>query len=125
MPTGVSWNPNHTDITNHYLLYAVDGGLLALILFIAMLWTAFRYMKRMLADTMQPKRDRFLLWCLGAMLFGHTTTMITVSYFDQSVTFLYFNLAVIGSMYATFIIRKRTRAPEADPAPLVVSEPAV
>lgn len=101
MPYGVSWSPNHIDITNHYLYYGVDGGLPLMLLFIAAVWTAFRYMGQSLKlQRGAPFNDRFLIWCVGAGLFAHASTMISVAYFDQSSLFLYTNLAVVGSMHA-------------------------
>jgi hypothetical protein len=101
MPTGVSWNENHTDITNHYLSYAVLGGLPLMGLFIMALWFGFRYVGKAL--TQSPQADsaqNFRIWCIGAALFTHAATCISVSYFDQSFVFLYMNLAISGSLYA-------------------------
>jgi hypothetical protein len=53
---------------------------------------AFRSNEALTAD------KQFLLWTLGAVLFGHAATMVSVSYFDQSIVFLYLILASIGSM---------------------------
>jgi hypothetical protein len=98
MPTGVSWNPNHTDITNHYLEMGVKGGLPLMFLFIASIAIAFMYVgKRTSCLRGMGTKDQFVLWALGSALFAHATTCISVSYFDQSVLFLYLTLAVIGS----------------------------
>ncbi|MGP8020096.1 MAG: hypothetical protein ACLPRE_03775 [Limisphaerales bacterium] len=40
------------------------------------------------------------MWTLGCILFGHVTAMLSVSYFDQSVFFLYFVLAAIATLQA-------------------------
>ncbi len=46
-----------------------------------------------------PGRDQlFLMWTLGAILFGHAITWMSISYFDQSVVFLFLLLAAIGSL---------------------------
>jgi len=114
MPYGVSYSPNHVDITNHYLWYGVDGGLPLMILLILMVWLGFRYigqtMKLMLTS---PKDEQFLVWCVGTGLFAHATTMVSVAYFDQSVMFLYMNLAVIASIrsYATGVSGAKTVDP--------------
>jgi hypothetical protein len=98
MPTGVSWNPRHTDITNHYVYMGVIGGLPLLIIFITLLAKAFGYIGatlRLRAST--PEHSRRLVWALGASLFAHAITFVSVSYFDQTVVFLYITLAAIGS----------------------------
>jgi hypothetical protein len=97
MPTGVSWNLNHTDITNHYLQMGVWGGLPLMFLFIAKLVKGFSYVGTRIADESAPLNERFLLWALGASLFAHVSTCISVSYFDQSVFFIYLTLAAIAS----------------------------
>jgi hypothetical protein len=98
MEVGVSWNPNHTDITNHYLQMGVTGGLPLMLLFIAILAKGFSFVGQMLrtADDL-PIENLFIIWTFGASLFAHATTFISVSYFDQSFVFLYLTLASIGS----------------------------
>lgn len=113
LPYGVSWSPNHVDITNHYIFYGVDGGLPLMLLFIAALWIGFRYVRQsllLLKDA--PPQEQFLIWAAGSGLFAHTTTMVSVAYFDQSVMFLYLNLAIIASLRAHSIA---TAAAEALP----------
>jgi hypothetical protein len=101
MPTGVYWNPNHTDITNHYLQMGVWGGMPLMLLFIAILWAAFVAVGKALRATEdKPVELQFLVWSLGAMLFGHATNFISVCYFDQSVVFIYLLLANIGCLQA-------------------------
>ena len=98
MPSGVSWNPKHTDITNHYLQMGVEGGLLQMFLFIALIVIGFIYVGRLTGTPRGTGNDdKFLLWAFGSALFAHATTCISVSYFDQSILFLYLTLAVIGS----------------------------
>ena len=99
MPTGVSWSPNHTDITNYYLQLGVDGGLPLMLLFIAMLVVGFRTVGDVVAGDSQREGSRgFFAWALGASLFGHTATGISVSYFDQSFAFVYLTLAAIATV---------------------------
>jgi len=97
MPTGVSWSPNHTDITNYYLYMGVVGGLPLLLLFIAILAKGFSFVGQILQNPggLAPK-SRFTIWAFGASLFVHAVTCISVSYFDQSFVFIYFTLALIS-----------------------------
>jgi len=101
MPTGVSWNANHTDITNHYLHLGVLGGLPLLVLFVAILWAGFAYVGWFQGESRNMQRDSaFFVWGLGASLFAHAATSLSVAYFDQSFVFLYLTLAAIGAAYA-------------------------
>jgi hypothetical protein len=94
MPSGVAWSANHTDITNHYLRMGVLGGLPLMLLFIFTLTRGFSMIGRALRQQLElPRNSQFLLWACGASLFTHAVTCISVSYFDQSIVFLYLSLA--------------------------------
>lgn len=101
MPTGVSWNPRHTDITNHYLINGVNGGLVTMLLFIRLISCGFSYVGKMV-NTMRThdKEIGFLAWSLGVILFSHTVTFVSVAYFDQTIYAFYFLLAAISSLYS-------------------------
>lgn len=101
MATGVSFSPNHADITNYYLVFGVTGGLVAMLLVIALLLVAFKWVGVVYRSHFDDSpKDSYMIWCLGAGLFAHATTSISVSYFDQSLVFFWMNVAVISSMYA-------------------------
>lgn len=101
MPTGVAWSPNHVDLTNHYLWLGVQGGLLLLLLFVLLLATGFSIVGRCVRATQisQPNHA-FFCWAMGASLFAHAATTISVSYFDQSFVFLNITLASIAGLGA-------------------------
>lgn len=99
MAYGVSWSPDHADITNHYLAQGVMGGLMLMMLFIAIVGCGFRYVGQALRDNEDASwNDRFLMWSLGCALFAHATTCISVAYFDQSIFFLYMTLALTATL---------------------------
>jgi hypothetical protein len=99
MPTGVTWNPNHADITNHYIKLGVMGGLPLMLLFIATIYIAFKYVGFIIKNNPEQSNNHlFFFWAIGSSLFAHAAIMISVSYFDQSFVFLYATLAVIGSI---------------------------
>ena len=92
MATGVAWSADQADITNHYIGLGVTGGLLLVALFVAILARAFRTVGR--AHRAEPSEDgQFLIWGVGAALFAHVATCMSVSYYDQTVFFLYVTLA--------------------------------
>jgi hypothetical protein len=117
MPTGVYWSPNHTDITNHFLQMGVWGGLPLMLLFMACVWVAFVGVGRALREHSEaPVEDRFLIWTLGAILFGHVTSFLSVSYYDQTVVFFYLLLASIGSIWAVRVKTAEDEAPALEEA---------
>jgi hypothetical protein len=92
-------NSKQTDITNYYIQMGVWGGLPLMLLFIGVLTVAFKAVGRALrASQDAPPEYQFMIWTLGSILFGHATTFFSVSYFDQTVVFLFFVLAAIGSL---------------------------
>lgn len=95
MASGVSWSPDHADITNQYLQMGVLGGLPLALLFVAIVMQGFVLVGRALRA---PREEtQFALWAFGASWFAHAATCVSVSYFDQSVVFLYFSLGLINS----------------------------
>jgi hypothetical protein len=100
MASGVSWSASHSDITNFYIQMGVWAGLPLVTLFVAQLVSGLLSVGRILrqwGDANVPFRVQFAAWALGASLFAHVFTCISVSYFDQSYAFLYLTLAAIGS----------------------------
>jgi hypothetical protein len=99
MPTGVTWSEDNSDICNHYILMGVVGGLPLMVIFIAIIASCFRHLRRAfqtLPDAMF--RNKFIVWSLGAMLFAHAATMFTIDYYEaSSVALLYSLFAVIVS----------------------------
>ena len=99
---GVAWSENHADITNHYIKMGVLGGMPLMLLFIYVLVVAFRTVGVVLRGSAGESFERrFMIWTLGAILFGHAATWMSISYFDQTVVFLYMVLAAIGSLTIT------------------------
>src|SRR5690606_25044593 len=82
MPSGVTWSPDHSDITNQYINYGVLGGVLLMGLFIGALWIAFLYVGRILhARNCKNINEAKLAWVLGSALFAQAASGVSVSYF--------------------------------------------
>jgi len=89
-----------SDITNHYIQMGVWGGLPLMLLFIALMWQAFAVLGRAPRNESGMKREHFVAWILAASLFSQAVTCVSVSYFDQSVVFLYVALAALSAYLA-------------------------
>jgi hypothetical protein len=105
MPYGIGWSKTQVDITNYYLKMGVLGGLPLMLCFIAVLTKSFQLLGR----SMRSMRSlggptEFMLWCIGAALFAHCVTFLSVAYFDQSFVFLFF---VIGAVPGLVAARER------------------
>ncbi len=99
MATGIPANDQHIDVTNHLLTMGINGGLPLLFIFCMMLVIAFNSVGRTLRQHNDaPTEHGFLIWTLGAILFGHVWNFFSISYFDQSIVFFYLILASIGAV---------------------------
>jgi hypothetical protein len=102
MPDQGAITPSHTDITNYYITFGVMGGVVAMILVVYALCIGFRWVCAY-QESRQASvgNNGFMIWALGASLFSHSVSSISVAYFDQSVLFFWLNLAAISSTYST------------------------
>lgn len=94
------WGWGLFDITNQYVLVGVKGGLLTLILYVAVIALSFRAVGRMLTHSAPDRYQTVLTWAIGASLFVHCMNFIAVSYFGQIIVVWYMLLGIIGSLDA-------------------------
>jgi hypothetical protein len=91
-------NPNHTDIVNHFVAEALDGGILKLTFFCLLIYRGFRVVGVAVHHPDLSSAYTFLYWALGVTLFAHCISFLSVAYFDQSVVHWYFLLAALASL---------------------------
>lgn len=91
------WGYYMFDITNQYVLIGVEGGLVTLVLFVAIIVRCFGAVGRAVRALESASRDghRFI-WALGASLLVHVANYISVPYFDQNIVNWYLLLAMIA-----------------------------
>ena len=121
------------DLTNQYVLEGVRGGLLTLLLFLAVIMLAFWGIGRArqhLEGDLDPDRlwqpgasaRVVLTWGLGASLVVHCVSFFGVSYFGQVVMLWYMTLGMIGSATPLAVVRRVPRVilrvirPRTDPS---------
>ena len=105
MATGVSWSPNHADITNYYLHLGVIGGIALPICLVLLLWYSFRSIGTALKqEHTRPRTENFLLWCAGTSLAVHAASFLSISYYDQMYVHFYL---LIGAIVGLTDNRKR------------------
>ena len=79
----------------------VIGGLPLLLLFVWVLVAAFSAVSRALQESEnEPVEYGFVIWTLGAILFGHAFTFLWISYFGHALVLFYLLLACVGSLKA-------------------------
>jgi hypothetical protein len=98
---GGQWGWWAGDITNQYILEAVNGGLVTAALFIAIWAVAFSAIGKAVKSSHCSSSARSKMsWALGCALLSHCVTLLSVSYFDQNVLNLYLLLAMAASLSA-------------------------
>lgn len=102
MPTGVSWSPDHTDLTNYYIHLGVIGGLPLSLLLIAIIGIS---LKKLLSNSLALEQNgkpekAFATWCAIAALGAHASSFISISYFDQMYVLFYLLIASIAGLPA-------------------------
>lgn len=94
METGIPSNPYSADIVNEFVNQGIRGGLLCLVLFIAILSRSFAAMGTAARATSTPLGQRYFFWTVGCSLAAHVASFFSVTYFDQTISAYYL---VIGS----------------------------
>lgn len=93
------WGTGLWDVTSMYIQVAVNGGLLALALFVSVIVLCFREIGRAVSATADCPRVQRLLWSLGASLFAHTAAFMGIAYFDQMSFVWYLLIALISVVH--------------------------
>lgn len=92
------WGWGAQDVTNQYVLEGVRGGLMTLVLFMAVIVVAFQGVGRLWRSVERHGYHLALAWALGVSIFVHSMNFIGVSYFGQIHIAWYLALGVIGSL---------------------------
>jgi hypothetical protein len=92
-------DPKNMDITNHYVMQGVMGGILGLGLFLAVIVCCFKVVGQLLRKKGLPLHPK-LIWAFGVSLACHSTAMISISYFDQIQVFWFWLLAAFACLTA-------------------------
>lgn len=100
MPYGLPNVPQHCDLTNYYINLGVFAGFPLTIVLVLIFWKSIKCIA--FAMKKIPEEDTkgsFLIWSLGALIFTHAITSMTISYFDQTYIIFYFLIAVIANVF--------------------------
>jgi len=92
------WQHGFEAVTNQYVLEAVDGGLLTLVLFIAIIVVAFQGVGQIGRSVGRRRFRQVTAWAVGASLVVHCSSFISVAYFGQLIVVWYMALSIVGSL---------------------------
>jgi hypothetical protein len=111
-------DPNNVDITNEYIAEGLQGGLLRLGLFLAIIVSCFKKVGRAVHAERTDSHTAMLWWALGVSLCSHCAAFISISYFDQIQVFWFWLWAVIAVLPlrpVPVVVLQENPLPEQDP----------
>jgi hypothetical protein len=89
------------DVTNHYVVEGLNGGLWTLLALIGVLVVGFANVGRVLRLN-PPTPTAWYAWMVGVALFVHVVTFFGIAYFGQMIVLLYLHLGLAGSLSGSF-----------------------
>jgi len=106
-----SWGVTTWDLCNQFVAEAGSGGLATLVLFIAILYHAFRTIGLARNRASGKRRQELLYWCMGCSLFAHIMMFQGLSYYDQIQTWWFAFLAMVPAAAASMLMPARAGWP--------------
>jgi len=98
-----SWGWDLWDTQNQFVTIGQSGGLLAFILFIAMISRAFGRLGRARKAAEGDQKQEWTMWLFGAALFSNVVSFFGVNYFDQTKFAWFALLAMISAATAPLL----------------------
>jgi hypothetical protein len=108
-----SWGWDMWDAQNQFVNVGETGGLIAFVLFLAMIARSFARLGNARKTVEGDTEREWFLWVLGAALFSNVVAFFGVNYFDQT-KFAWFSLLAMISAVTAPILQSRVTA-EASP----------
>ncbi len=102
-----TWGWEMFDLSNQYVSRGESGGLVAFILFIALISRSFGQLGNARKSPGKNRKQEWLLWCMGAALFAHVMGFLGVTYWDQTAVAWYGLLAIISATTAPILLQER------------------
>ncbi len=91
-------NPNMIDLTNHYIVQGVTGGIWGLLLFLWLIRASVCSVGVAIQSTGKESRETWLYWTVGVAIASHCTAFLSVSYYDNIVVYWYWLLALVAGL---------------------------
>ena len=104
------WGVWAGDTTNQFVVEAVRGGLITLVLFVALIVVGFSYFGVSLNKARgESRKDQLFLWALGTTMFVHVVSFLGISYFDQNIVSWYLVLAGATTAFQVGVSKQAPR----------------
>jgi hypothetical protein len=92
-----SWGYDMWDLCNQFVAVALTGGLISLVLFIMIYSRSFGAIGNAGKLVSGDRKQEWLLWCLGAVMFANVVASFGINYMVQLQTFLFTILACVSA----------------------------
>lgn len=103
------WTHAHfTDVTNHYILEGVRGGLLTMLIFMALCYMATKTLGKF-SISQGTNQEQRIWWGFTVMMFVHCVTFLSVAYFGQITMLLFLSIAISSYAYDESLRLKLTQ----------------
>lgn len=89
-------DPDMIDITNHYIMEGVKGGILKLGLFVMLILFCFKTIGSTVTGGDRSGPHLYLVWGLGVAMFAHCISFLGANYFDQLILMWFWLVAAIA-----------------------------
>lgn len=96
--TTTHWGHSLFDVANMFVRQGVDGGIVTLALFLAIIIYCYQGIGNSLVAIEGNLDLQHMIWALGGSLFAHIVAFLSVSYFDQIIVIWIMLLAVISTV---------------------------
>jgi len=93
-----NWTHLSFDVSNKYVRTGVDGGLISLVLLIAVIVLCFKQLGRIIWSNGQNPEMQKIVWLFGVSLLTHMVSFFGFSYWDQIMVIWYLLVALIASL---------------------------
>lgn len=92
------WGWMMWDAINQFVAEGIRGGLISLVLFIALLTLCFRSIGMKVQETEGNRIAQLRYWAIGCALFTHMVSFLGITYFDQMMVSWFFLLAMVSAL---------------------------
>ncbi|MEM1097418.1 MAG: hypothetical protein AAGH92_01395 [Planctomycetota bacterium] len=106
------WGFGLIDVTNQYVSYGVNAGILGVLALLAVIFVGYMQIGRTLRDPASGPTSQRAAYAVGVMLTVHVVCFIGITYFGQGVLAWYLTLALVG-VVAPMYAGHRAANPEA------------
>lgn len=103
------WGWGTADVTNYYLVQGLHGGVVQVLLFVALISVGFSRIGRARRAVEGDLAASVLTWSIGVALFIHVMNFIALSYFGQITMLWYMQLAIIAGPVSAAAVSVPTR----------------